>query len=579
MFIRDNKKEFYEYLLRQRSRLLIIVSNDLDSICSTKILQNLLECDQIQYTIITINSKEELFRLYKEHSDGIKTLLLINIGITFDVRDFLDPEECVRIFIADSHRPIDVYNAYHDLEDVSIMTAITHVNQIDNETHSIPKYEDMFWDSDEEDNQDVRGLSLKKLERRDDKKVWEQKRRRIESQYLQFGYYSFSTSLLFFDLSWKLSKDNNELLWLSIIAVSDQFINDMISEEKYVKQCNYIRDAMTRLKNIRGERGIALNSIATNGEENANIVTNNNHLNISYEKDLKLTLYRNWSIYESLRHTMYVCCKLKIWKLRGHKRLLAFLAQLGLPLTQCKQKFSSMDLDFRNNVKQWIEDLSLTFDLKDIIGHSFIANRGFKHKYNSNDVAIAAKALLESADKDKRQNQKFFDAMDCLSWNNIDLLEKGLDLAKLQLSAILKQVQIIVDSRQISLMNGSIWYVIIPESTPDANLFCYAGCLNTLGRFILRANAATNPKNMRNFRLPLVIVTPNPNRPGMAVVCGIPPILSSDGLNNFHRAFKQMSGSSIDYYIEPDLVDPSVAHLPYSERINFINLLSNLFER
>lgn len=57
------------------------------------------------------------------------------------------------------------------------------------------------------------------------------------------------------------------------------------------------------------------------------------------------------------------------------------------------------------------------------------------------DVALAARALLESASKDRRRNQKFLDAVDSLSWTNVDLLEHGIELAKVQLVAIMKQVK------------------------------------------------------------------------------------------------------------------------------------------
>ena len=333
---------------------------------------------------------------------------------------------------------------------------------------------------------------------------------------------------------------------------------------------------MTRLKNLRGEPSIALNSITTNSDQN--VVTNNNFLTINYEKDLKLCLYRHWSLYESLRHTMYVSSKFKIWKLRGHKRLLAFLAELGLPLTQCKQKFSSMDLELRNNIKQWIEDLSSKYQLQQIIGHSFTANRGFKHKYNCNDVALGARALLESTDRQKRRTQKFFDAIDCLSSNSIELLEKGLDLAKLQLSAVLKQIQIIVDARLIQLLNDVLWYTIIPESTPDASLFCHSGSLNLLSQYVLHALVATNPKSKKSIRLPLILITPDLNRPGQALACGIPPINSiNNGYNFFSTAYSQIKDKLKDCPLEPDLVDPCVVHLPYSQALNFLNEISLLF--
>ncbi|XP_054164552.1 cell division control protein 45 homolog [Oppia nitens] len=581
MLIKDVRKEFYDYVITSRSRLLVLVGYDLDSISATKILQYLLECHRIQYTIIPVKDKHQLLQSFQEHRDGLNACLLINIGNTFHVGEWLMPANTCRIFICDTRRPINVFNAY--ASDVYLMTDITGLNSFTDEANIIPAYDDIFTDSDDDlDDEDIdrRQLSLQELEKRRSKKKnryqWETKRNKLLFDYTEKTYCSYSTALLIFDLSWKLSKDNNDLLWLAILGVSDQMINVKISQQKYDEQYQYIKEAMTRLKNIRGEPTIALNRIVTNADQN--VITNHNHLKITYEKDLKLSLYRHWSLYDSLRHTMYISNKFKIWRLRGHKRLLAFLAELGLPLSQCKQKFSSMDLELRSNVKQWIEDLSNKYQLQSIIGYTFIASRGFKDKYNCNDMAFAVRALLESADKDKRANQKFFDAIDSLSWNNIQLLEKGLDLAKLQLSAILKQVQIIVDSKQIQLLNDALWYVIISETTPDANFFCYSGCLNQLSQYVLHALAATNPKSKKSVCLPLVMISPNPNRSGMAMACGIPPIKTIHKAENFFsEVYVHINRRLKDFQLEHDLVDPCVAHLPYTQALTFLNELAVLF--
>ena len=45
-----------------------------------------------------------------------------------------------------------------------------------------------------------------------------------------------------------------------------------------------------------------------------------------------MNLYRHWSLYESLRHTVYTAAKFRIWLNKGKQRLSEFLAELGLPL-------------------------------------------------------------------------------------------------------------------------------------------------------------------------------------------------------------------------------------------------------
>ena len=54
-----------------------------------------------------------------------------------------------------------------------------------------------------------------------------------------------------------------------------------------------------------------------------------NCLKISYEDELLLTLYRHWTIFESICHSIGTACKFRVWTLKGQKRLHEFLAEMG----------------------------------------------------------------------------------------------------------------------------------------------------------------------------------------------------------------------------------------------------------
>ena len=47
-------------------------------------------------------------------------------------------------------------------------------------------------------------------------------------------------------------------------------------------------------------------------------------------------------------------CSLKLWTLKGFKKLHEFLADMGVPLSECKQKFSAMDMGLKDNVAEWL---------------------------------------------------------------------------------------------------------------------------------------------------------------------------------------------------------------------------------
>lgn len=583
MLISDNKKDFYDVVSQARSHVLIFVSHDLDAIAAVKIIRYIFECDHIQHTIIPIRTRADLQRSYQEHRENAKVVLLINLGVTFDILELLFPDEDVKIFIADSQRPLNVHNVYYD-HNVYIMCSISGLNNIEDEFESIPKYEQIFWDDDiEDDDVDVRNLSLEQLKRRNEFKQFEAVRTKILSDYELYARNSYSTALIFFDLAWKLSKDSNELLWLAILAVVDKSNSYRLKEEYMKREIEYLHNSMVRLRNIRSDRGFVLNAVTAAAPDQPELVTTANHLSVSYDKDLNLKLYREWSIYESLRHTMYVSCRFKIWKLRGHKRLHTFLAELGLPLSQCKQKYQSMDLDLRKSLAQSIEEKMEKYGLTHIMGHSFNASRALHQKFCANDLAAASRALLESPDKDKRYNQKFFDAYDSMARSNGQLVETGIALAKLQMVAIVKQVQMIIDSHQMSLMNNVLLYVIISEGTPDEALFCHPACLRTLSIYTLHAYTSFNSKSQKSFRLPLVFITPDPDRPAMGIVCGISPLLAlKDCQTFFKQAFgnisRKLARTNPNWTFEESIVDPDIVYIPYAERMTFLTELSLLLE-
>ena len=79
---------------------------------------------------------------------GVRYVVMINCGATIDLVDFLSPPEDLIIFVADSHRPIDVCNAYSDGQ-IRLITA-------SEEEEDIPEYGTIFRD-ESDDNEETGG--------------------------------------------------------------------------------------------------------------------------------------------------------------------------------------------------------------------------------------------------------------------------------------------------------------------------------------------------------------------------------------------------------------------------------------
>ena len=78
VFIRDLKREFFEFISKQQRRLLVFVHLDVDSLCAWKIFQHLLQCEHITYTCLPVLYKYDLENGHMQHiNSGIKSIVFI----------------------------------------------------------------------------------------------------------------------------------------------------------------------------------------------------------------------------------------------------------------------------------------------------------------------------------------------------------------------------------------------------------------------------------------------------------------------------------------------------------------------
>lgn len=116
----------------------------------------------------------------------------------------------------------------------------------------------------------------------------------------------------------------------------------------------------------------------------------------------------------------------------------------------------------------------------------------------------------------------FLDALDCLSRTKKDILESGIERAKLMLSSIFKIAQSILQMKQIRSA-GSFLYIIIPEGSVDNHIFAHPHPLLMLAQFTLRAYVDSS-KNRRAPEWPLVASSIYNAEEGTCLIVGIPPV-------------------------------------------------------
>uniref|UniRef100_A0A672P8W2 CDC45 cell division cycle 45 homolog (S. cerevisiae) n=1 Tax=Sinocyclocheilus grahami TaxID=75366 RepID=A0A672P8W2_SINGR len=289
---------------------------------------------------------------------------------------------------------------------------------------------------------------------------------------------------------------------------------------------------------------------------------------------LRLVLYQHWSLYESICNSCYTSCSFKLWSINGQKKLQEFLADMGLPLKQVRQKFNSMDMTIKENLREVIEESANKFSMKDIRVQTFAVHFGFKNRFLASDVVHAAAALLENVEKGETSTDNFIKALDCLSRSNLERLHLGIDLAKKKLKAIQQTVASCICTNLI-LSQGPFLYCHLLEGTPDVKLFSKPLALTLLCKYLLKAFVCST-RNKRCKILPLIMAAPLDVEKGTVIVLGIPPESeTSDKKNFFGRAFEKAAESTSSRTLH-DHFDTSVIELKMEDRGKFLDALITL---
>ncbi|KPP70518.1 CDC45-related protein-like, partial [Scleropages formosus] len=547
------RKEFYDIVVNQRVALL--VSLDVDALCACKVLQvsslcvslrsaldslilcvtpgccevnrpkpcgciqALFHCDQVQYTLVPVKGWQDLGTAFLEHKEQFRYFVLINCGANVDLLETLQPEEETIFFICDTHRPVDVVNVYND-------TQIKLLIKQDDDL-GVPSYDDIFRDDEEEGGDQDSGNES------DGSSEPSGKRRRFDE-----------SAVVLFELAWVMSKDTKDMLWWAIIGLTDQWVHDRITHMKYVTDIAALQRHVSR----------------------------HNHCNEDEDNSfLRLSLYQHWSLYESICNSCYTLSTFKLWSIQGQKKLQEFLADMGLPLKQVRQKFNSMDIAIKENLRDVIEESSNKYGMKDIRIQTFGVHFGFKNKFLATDVVHAAAALLESVEKDESGTDNFIKALDCLSRSNLDQLHRGIELAKKKLMAIQQTVASCICTHLI-LSQGPFLYCCLMEGTPDVKLFSKPLALTLLCKYLLKSFARST-RNKRCKILPLVMAAPLDVEKGTVIVMGIPPECeTSDKKNFFGRAFEKAAESTSSRTLH-DNFDMSIIELKMQDRSKFLDAL------
>lgn len=145
-----------------------------------------------------------------------------------------------------------------------------------------------------------------------------------------------------------------------------------------------------------------------------------------------------------------------------------------------------MDLQLKKEFLGSLEKVAPKYNLEDIEFASFILQYGFRNKFGASDIVFALLAILEASvsicftnsvkgiwqtcidplmgnqlqPKDKKPEELFNLALDCLSRSKSEVTNNALERAKVVVKALFKTVQSALDMKQIINAGPFVYYII-----------------------------------------------------------------------------------------------------------------------
>ena len=320
-----------------------------------------------------------------------------------------------------------------------------------------------------------------------------------EKAYYRASSFGQATSVLMWQLASDLGKSDNHLLWLSIVGLTDQFIEDRVDSSSYTLGVQRLSDDVRRLNTIDDE---------ADGDSM-------DRIKIKPELELRLMLLRQWTVYDAIVHSRYMATRLGVWRQLGKQKVKNLLAKMGIPMEQCKQKYTSMDFNLRKQLFDKLQDTAQQdFKLDQCVFPSFVSQASFRHQYSASDVVYSVGGLLEAVDtaaegEPSAWRKNFFEAFDALSMKNAKLMRRGMDQCQRQHKAVLKQVESIVDGNNALKKSGGFRWTTIKDQ-PDQEFFTHFPTLRKLGLYLIDTHRFNTDHGKKRKALPLVIAALNP---------------------------------------------------------------------
>ncbi len=238
--------------------------------------------------------------------------------------------------------------------------------------------------------------------------------------------YSEPISSMVYSLASELGREDNDLLWMTIVGVTSTELYGRSSAGLAVS----VRSADSRpTTGWMGVRGAQIRQLLRDevrrlnppdtgsygsGAELMGIIPTTarspEDTGIRLSPEPKFLLIRHWSLYDSMLHSPYLFSRLKMWSETGLRRLHKLFAKMGVSLVQCRQSYAHMDMMLKRELRVKLLKYASLYNLDGMVptidtdgrdragakdGWGFVRSWGWRATLSAQDVAVVIGALLE----------------------------------------------------------------------------------------------------------------------------------------------------------------------------------------
>mmetsp|Transcript_24745 Transcript_24745/g.53809 ORF Transcript_24745/g.53809 Transcript_24745/m.53809 type:complete len:646 (-) Transcript_24745:74-2011(-) len=409
----------------------VLVATDHDGVCALHILASMLGKRNLKHSIVPVSGNSELrAKLLELRTEpDITSVVLLNCGASLDIEDQLQEAEVgenVKCYMVDSHRPLLLDNLSKNRTRVVVYDDDPKLmfNEVD--VHQLADYDDED-DEDSDPGSDGEEEALlaggadaaierltKRKQRQQERARRQKERERLMSDYYRSSYHAIPVAMSLFKMARQANSASQDLLWVAAVSLVGYHELGLMGKMSYDRlSYEELKEPLDRMdESLMSATGTPSDSLGMDAEDDAEQVrkrarTTPAMKQLKYEAELRLVLYKHWTLEASFFHSPYFYGTMELYRDKGVRAYKNLFTTAGISRGACQQMYQTVPMKLRRSLHQKVSDLGKNYGLskEKMFLHQFIRNLGplgekdqalLLHEFSTSDAAHVLLSVLSS---------------------------------------------------------------------------------------------------------------------------------------------------------------------------------------